>query len=102
MAVRWKTTNVRLPHEDWRALKIRAAREEKSVGQLVREAIEMLLGRRPAPGDADRVGEADPVYGLVGLVESGVRDGSERHDDVLYPARRKTRKRTPSKGRKKR
>ena len=80
----WKTTNVRLPEEDWRALKMRAVREEKSIGRLIREAVEILLGKRSSDTGEPIVREETPGYGIVGMVKSGIQDGSERHDDHIY------------------
>ena len=82
----WKTTNVRLPEEDWRALKMRAVRENKSIARLIREAIEILLGKRRLDGGEAILREEAPGYGIVGVVQSGIADGSERHDDIVYGA----------------
>jgi len=96
--MQWKVLNVRLTREQWTALKIRSARDEKSLGQLIRDAVDVLLGRLPAPCAEGVVREEGPMYGLVGLVESGIEDGSDEHDAYLYgpaagaPARRKNKK----------
>ncbi|GAG95042.1 unnamed protein product, partial [marine sediment metagenome] len=46
MNTNYVTTNVRLPKEMLRALKLEAVREDKSVAQLVREAIEQTFGQK--------------------------------------------------------
>jgi hypothetical protein len=80
--------NIRLTSEEYAALKARARSEGRSLAQVVREAIRNHVegtpsGRRPGP--------SDPLLEVIGIVESGVRDGAEEHDHYIYgtPRRKK-------------
>lgn len=81
------STNVRLPREQWRALKMRAFEEGKSMGQVLRE----LLERSFAPQEASikksavkKRGSKGRFSSMIGLGASGVSDGGARHDEALY------------------
>lgn len=76
------TTNIRLPREMIKALKIRAAEEGKNMSFLIREAVEEYLSEKIelTPSDYDE----DPFAEIMGLVASGTKDGSVAHDRYLY------------------
>lgn len=75
------TTNIRLPRELLKALKHKAVEENKSVSQLIREAVLRLVAHQdkktPPAGK-------DPLNKIVGMAKSGIKDGSEHHDLYLY------------------
>lgn len=75
-------TNVRLPRETLDELRVKAARERKSLAQLIREAIEHTfgIGATNRPADPAR----DPFHKLIGAWESGLTDGAVRHDRDIY------------------
>ena len=73
-------TNIRLPKDLLKALKYRAIEENKSMNQIIREAIEMSLAARPQPKEREK----DPFEGLIGIAKSGIKDGSSNHDRYLY------------------
>jgi len=75
------TTNIRLPRELLKALKHKAVEENKSVSQLVREAVFKLVAHKD-----NKVWpvEKDPLHKIVAIAKSGIKDGSERHDLYLY------------------
>ncbi|MBI4584450.1 MAG: ribbon-helix-helix protein, CopG family [Planctomycetes bacterium] len=76
------TTNLRLPKEMLKRLKLKAVEEGKSVSQLIREAIETYIFGR---GHAAKMNlRSDPLKKIVGLCRSGRRDGSTAHDRYLY------------------
>lgn len=83
------TTNIRLEADVYDRLKLKSAKERKSLSQLVREAVGEKYGsvrrksRRPAKSGKDR------WAGLIGICRSGVRDGAVNHDHYLYGAPRK-------------
>lgn len=82
------TTNIRLPEEQWKALKIMAVHAGTSVSELLRRAIQGLLAgtstpKAPAgPRNLKRV--KDPFFDAVGIGEGGPSDDSVRHDHYLY------------------
>lgn len=75
------TTNIRLPAEMMRSLKLAALEEGKSVSQMIRESIQDRLGRTQV---SDRDFSEDPFFEIGPVGKSGRRDASERHDDVIY------------------
>lgn len=81
------STNVRLPHEDLKALKLRAVEEGKSMGQTLREILARGLVTTPTssiPPAEKRLGKKNPLSGVARLGTSGVRDGALNHDKYLY------------------
>jgi hypothetical protein len=78
MALTEKRTQVYLTHAQHAAL-LRAARTRNvSLAEVVREAVDAYLTRKPARERGD-----DPLADLIGFV-NGPGDLSERHDDYLY------------------
>ena len=75
------TTLVRLPEDRMYELRARASREGKSLAGLVREAVDVYLGREP-PNPAPP--SQDPFDGIVGAFNSGVPDAAVNHDHYLY------------------
>lgn len=74
---------IMIPKEQYLWLKERAQAEGKSIGQVVREAIERLRGHSAARELPPL--EEDPAWQLVGRFRAGPPyDVSERHDDYLY------------------
>jgi len=84
-------TNVRLPKGLYREVKQRASEEEKSLAQVIREAVaQYLVGHRSIEleSTADPTTddwENDPLW-LIGTdpVLADVTDGSVNHDLYLY------------------
>jgi hypothetical protein len=74
------TTNIRLPEEDLKKLKHKAVEDNKSVAQLIREAIHKLLLNSRKRTDHKK----DSFNNIIGIAKSGPRDGSVRHDFYLY------------------
>ena len=73
-------TNIRLPEEVLKTLKYKAIEENKSVNQLIREAIEMSLTTSIQPEKHVK----DPFEGVIGIAKSGIKDGSTKHDRYIY------------------
>jgi hypothetical protein len=73
-------TNIRLPEEVLKTLKYKAIEEKKSVNQLIREAIEEFLTSDIPPKKYTK----DPFESVIGIVKSGIKDGSTKHDRYLY------------------
>jgi hypothetical protein len=74
-------TNVRLPAEMLKALKLRAVEEGKSVAELVRESIYRYL-EEPTPKITNY--DDDPFFRLGASGWSGLGDGAAQHDRYLY------------------
>jgi len=75
------TTNIRLPRKLLKALKHRAVEENKSVSQLIREAVFKLVAHKDKKVLSV---ERDPLHKIVAMAKSGIKDGSDRHDFYLY------------------
>jgi len=73
-------TNIRLPEELLKTLKHKAVEENKSVNQLIRDAIEMSLAATIQPQENQR----DPFEDMIGIGRSGIKDASSKHDRYLY------------------
>lgn len=78
----YTATNIRLPRKTLEALKIRAAKERKSLAQLVRDAIETTYGLGIAQKGVDP--QNDPFRWTIGAWSSGVKDGAKHHDRDIY------------------
>ena len=75
------TTNIRFPRELLRALKHKAVEENKSVSQLVREAVFKLIAHK---GKKNIPAEKDPLHKIVGMAKTSIKNGSASHDLYLY------------------
>lgn len=82
------TTNIRLPEEQWKSLKIMAVHAGTSVSALVRQAIGGLLQSAQTPSKLAatkrKASKRDPFYDVIGLGSGGPSDDSTRHDHYLY------------------
>ena len=78
------TTNIRLPVQLHRELKRRAAEENKSMAQVLREAAMQYIAS-DKPSRHEDVEDDDPLW-LIGTdpVDLGVTDASVNHDLYLY------------------
>jgi len=83
MNTNYVTTNVRLPKEMLRALKLEAVREDKSVAQLVREAIEQTFSQKERQPSVKQFKE-DSFFKIIGMFDDGIKDGSVHHDRDIY------------------
>ena len=80
------TTNIRLPVQLHRALKRRAAEENKSMAQVLREAAVQYIASAKASNHAEMEAKDDDPLWLIGTdpVDLGVTDASVNHDVYLY------------------
>lgn len=83
MSPKYITTNIRFNSELHKKLKLRAAEEGKSLGEVVREATAAYLYTSKVNEKGTELSE-DPLFGIVGIGRSGVQDGSDEHDRYLY------------------
>ncbi len=80
------TTNIRLPKQLHKALKLRAAEEDKSMAQVLREAaVQYITSAESAEDSGDAEIDDDPLW-LIGAdpVDLGITDASVNFDDYLY------------------
>lgn len=83
MSTNYVTTNIRLPKEMLKALKHKAAEEEKSTAQLIREAIEQVFIKKERKL-SKREFKKDSFFKIVGMFDDGIKDGSVHHDRDIY------------------
>ena len=76
-------TQIQLPEDAMRALKLLAAERETSIAALVREAVDQLVASRRVASVEDRRARA---LAAVGRFRSGRRDLSTRHDEHFAEA----------------
>jgi len=70
-----KPVQVYLRREQLEALRSLSRRRNVAVTELVRQGVDRLLAEMPL--------EEDPLWEIVGLVESGPPDMAEKHDEYL-------------------
>lgn len=79
------STNIRLPKEQWQALKLKAVMEGTSASALVRKAIDQLIRTgTQVSGRLSRKKRRDPFFAAIGLGSGGPADDSTAHDRYLY------------------
>ncbi len=76
-------TQIQITEEHARQLKILAAREKKSVAEIIREAIDLRLQKQTS---IDETTLRHHAIELAGKYHSGVDDLSENHDRYLVEA----------------
>jgi len=74
-------TQIYLSSEQHRKLKAHSVKSRKTMASLIREAVDTYLveGERQPIFPAD-----DPLFDLIGAVDSGSEDVSTLHDQYLY------------------
>lgn len=77
-------TNIRLPEELLRELRIRAYRERRSLAGVLREAVERYLHTEVS-------GRRDPLADYIGSFATECGDIAAQHDHYLYGTPRKDR-----------
>ncbi len=82
------TTNIRLPSEKLKELKLLAIHSGTTVSGLLREAVDWLLQNKGSavrsPSAERKTTQKDPFYDAVGIGAGGPSDDSVRHDFYLY------------------
>ena len=73
-------TQIQLPEDQARRLKELAARQGRSMADLIREGVAALLARAGGPGDAERRRRA---LAVVGTFRSQAGNIAEKHDEHL-------------------
>ena len=83
------STNIHLPEEVWRAVKIRAAEQGRSMKDLILEGRKGVLARSSPDTKESSAENASSSFKklclrFLGTAESGVTDGSVEHDRYIY------------------
>lgn len=73
-------SQIYIPEDQIRLLKLEAKREKRNVSELVREAISLFLAKRAKEIDWDK----DPLTKMIGKFKCDVTDLSTSLDDYLY------------------
>ncbi|MBI2980780.1 MAG: hypothetical protein HYY44_00465 [Deltaproteobacteria bacterium] len=75
------STNIQIPQEIWRAVKIRAAEEGRSMKDLILEGLKIVLGKKSMPQESASL--SDLFKEFSGTIQANVTDGSSDHDRYL-------------------
>lgn len=76
------STNIRIPEDKWKAIKVKAAQEGRSMKDLILEGIAVVLGREE-PIDQEGPSGKDLLLEFSGRVALNIPDGSSQHDRYL-------------------
>ena len=60
-------TNIRLPRQTLQELKLRAVRRNRSMAQLIREAVDQVYGEPKAKPRSLKESRKDPIFSIVGI-----------------------------------
>jgi len=76
-------TQIQLPEEQARRLKQLAVAQGRSMADLIREGVALVLARSGQPDEAER---RERALAVAGRFRSGVGDIAEKHDEYLADA----------------
>ncbi|MCP5100029.1 MAG: ribbon-helix-helix protein, CopG family [Chloroflexi bacterium] len=77
-------TQVYLPREIYEKLKLRAESEGTAMATQIREALSEYVVKSTKLQSGQPIPEDDPIWDMIGMVDSGVTDGSVNHDKYIY------------------
>jgi hypothetical protein len=77
-----KRTQLYLDETERKALEAASKKSGKSIGQLVREAVDEVYCRHAS--EEKPLSEGDPIWSFIGQGRSAETDAAERHDEHLY------------------
>ena len=77
-------TQLYLPRDIYEHLKDRADKEGSSMASQIREALAQYVVEEAVEDKAPVFTEDDPIWDLVGMLKSGITDGSYNHDKYIY------------------
>lgn len=79
------STNIRIPEEIWRAVKIKAAEQGRSMKDLILEGMRIVLNiKADQLPEKGRSSLRDLFLEFSGKVGTDVTDGSTEHDRYIY------------------
>jgi len=77
-------TNIRLPRETLQDLKLQAVRQHKSLAQMVRDAVDQVYGVPKPKTQSLKEFHKDPLFSIIGICKTGIKDGAVHHDREIY------------------
>jgi hypothetical protein len=84
MSEKMVRTQVYLPADIYEQLKERGEREGLTLAHQIREALAEYVTTVAEDEALPILTADDPIWNIVGMVESGVTDGSVNHDKYIY------------------
>lgn len=77
-------TQVYLPRDIYEQLKHRADKEGGSMAHYIREALAQYVVEMDVEDKTPVFTKDDPIWEMVGMIKSGITDGSYNHDKYIY------------------
>jgi hypothetical protein len=77
-------TQVYLPRDIYEQLKQRADNEGLTMASQIREALAQYVVETKEEDNAPVFTKDDPIWDMVGMIKSGITDGSYNHDKYIY------------------
>lgn len=77
-------TQVYLPRDVYEQLKKRADKEGLTMAHQIREALAQYVVGENVEEGAPVFTKDDPIWEMVGMLKSGITDGSYNHDKYIY------------------
>lgn len=84
MSEKMVRTQVYLPRDIYEQLKDRADAEGITMATQIREALAQYVTDSPTKEEGHILTADDPIWNIIGMVESGIIDGSVNHDKYIY------------------
>lgn len=84
MSEKMVRTQVYLPADIYEQLKERGEREGLTLAHQIREALAEYVATVAEDEELPILTADDPIWNIVGMVKSGVTDGSINHDKYIY------------------
>jgi hypothetical protein len=77
-------TQVYLPRDIYEQLKERADNEGLTMASQIREALAQYVVETKEEDNVQVFTKDDPIWDMVGMIKSGITDGSYNHDKYIY------------------
>ncbi len=84
MSEKMVRTQVYLPNDIYQTLKARADEEGITMATQIREALAQYVVETKPEKKGHILTADDPIWNLIGMVKSGITDGSVNHDKYIY------------------
>lgn len=77
-------TQVYLPRDIYAQIKKRADEEGITMAHQIREALTQYVVETKEDESKYAIAADDPIWDLIGIINSGITDGSVNHDKYIY------------------
>ena len=84
MSEKMVRTQVYLPRDIYKQIKARADAEGITMATQIREALAQYVVETEQDKSKFGIPEDDPIWNLIGIIDSGISDGSVNHDKYIY------------------